>query len=555
LRAPQQHGTVLTEPPLAAVEDLVRVNRERLAGVEFRLLGRPWTELRRQACRAAVAAAKDYLQQAGELWRHVSNVPDYGDTSLFMAGHQPELFHPGVWVKNFALNGLARSLGATPMNLIVDQDTAKTTALRLPALRAGLRGIGLRPAGGDWPAGSLPHAAPLAGAVMSVPFDEWTGEVPYEERSVSDEGLFATLPERAAVFLKDWPFAPLLPAFWAEAKRQTERTPLLGERLVAARRIFERRWGCFNLELPVSCLCRTEPFAWFACQLLADLPRFHAIYNRSVHAYRRHYGIRSRNHPVPDLTEEGDWLEAPFWGWRTGRKERGRLLARRTGQSLLLRVGADAWPALPADANQDPAGLVQAWQELERRGFKIRSRALTNTLFARLFLADLFIHGIGGGRYDELTDEIAHHFYGLEPPRYLVLSATLLLPLPSLPARPGERRRLARELRDLYYNPQRHLGNGASVPATALDLAAQKKAWIAQPSPNAQARRERFQVLRSLTEKLRGYVADRLGAQEQHIRRCDEELEANAVLERRDYSFCLYPEAMLRDFCTQFMQP
>ena len=45
-------------------------------------------------------------------------------------------------------------------------------------------------------------------------------------------------------------------------------------------------------------------------------------------------------------------------------------------------------------------------------GCKVRSRALTTTLFARLLLADLFLHGIGGGKYDELTDELMRRFFG-----------------------------------------------------------------------------------------------------------------------------------------------
>jgi hypothetical protein len=28
------------------------------------------------------------------------------ELSLIVGGHQPELFHPGVWLKNFALNEL-----------------------------------------------------------------------------------------------------------------------------------------------------------------------------------------------------------------------------------------------------------------------------------------------------------------------------------------------------------------------------------------------------------------------------------------------------------------
>ena len=55
--------------------------------------------------------------------------------------------------------------------------------------------------------------------------------------------------------------------------------------------------------------------------------------------------------------------------------------------------------------------MVRAFLDLGKQGFKIRSRALTNTLYARLFLGDLFIHGIGGGKYDEVTDAIIRRYY------------------------------------------------------------------------------------------------------------------------------------------------
>lgn len=537
-KAPQQHGAIVAEPPLADAERLVVANRRQLAILDFHLLGRSRADLGRQARQAAVAAAKDYLQQAGE------PPADYADASLLMAGHQPELFHPGVWVKNFALNGLANTLGATPVNLIVDNDTTKATSLRLPALADSEED--LHPQAGV-PERGWPH-------IVSLPYDHWTGEAPHEERRVNDEELFATLPERAQPMVKHWGFVPLLGAFWEEAGKQAQRTPLLGERLVAARRALERRWGCHNLELPVSQLCRTEPFAWFGCHVLSELPRFHAIYNGCVQAYRRRYGIRSRNHPVPELVREGDWLEAPFWAWRVGQKERGRLLVRRTERTLALRADTEFLAELPAGARPDPVVLVRAWQGLEQRGFKIRSRALTTTLFARLFLVDLFIHGIGGGKYDELTDEIAHRFYGYEMPRYLVLSATLLLPLPTSPVRPEECQRLAHELRDLHYNPQRHLDQAATRSSSVLNLAAEKQNWISQQPANKRGRRQRFQVLRELTEMLRAFVADRISRREQELLRCDRELQANAILQRRDYAFCLYPEAMLRNFCTQFLR-
>src|SRR5207249_9636021 len=140
-----------------------------------------------------------------------------------------------------------------------------------------------------------------------------------------DEDLFTTFPERVAAAVRDWGFAPLLPVYWAEVRRQRDRTDLLGQRFAAARRALERRWGCHNLEVPVSTLCQTEPFARFACHLLCHLSDFHAVYNHCVQEYRRLYGIRSRNHPVPDLASEGPWREVPFWAWRSGQVQRDRL--------------------------------------------------------------------------------------------------------------------------------------------------------------------------------------------------------------------------------------
>ena len=510
-RAPQQDGAIVAVPPLEEIGPLLDANR--------RLLGRAWPEWRRTARAEAVAAASDYHRANGE-----PLPPQIATTSLLVAGHQPELFHPGVWVKHFALNGLARRHGATPLNLIVDNDTVKSTVLRLPV---------------------APSSAEPWTHLTSVAFDRPVGETPWEERAIQDRTLFADFSTRVRAVLHGWDFDPLVTAFWAEVCRQAERTPLLGECFAAARRALERRWDCHNLEVPLSALCRTSSFARFAAQLLNELPRFHATYNDSVHAYRRANRIRSRNHPVPDLAADGDWLEAPFWGWRTGQTRRSRLFVRSDGDRLVPRCGTEKWPSLPRDGER----LAKAWPELEAEGFKVRTRALTTTLYARLFLADLFIHGIGGGKYDELTDTILQRFYGFEPPRYLILSATRWLPLPSFAETLEDQRRLARELRDLHWNPQRHLERDGGM----AELKARKEALIADNRQDAVGRRERFAALRKVTEQLRAAFAGEEENVRQRLAEYARRLAANAVLRRRDYSFCLYPEAILRPFCTQFL--
>lgn len=523
LRAPQEDGAVLADPPLDQAGRLIAANRRRLDALPGGLLGRSWSELRVMGRVNALRMAHGYFDRAGEplpsLWDR------YG--SIILAGHQPELFHPGVWVKNFALNDLARRFDAAPLNLVVDNDTVKSTALRVPA-------------------GPLREPGRLY--LASVPFDDWQGEAPYEERPVRNEDTFRTFPARVAPITAGWPYRPLVADFWDEVLRQGARTPLLGERFAAARRTLERRWGCDNWELPVSLLCQTAGFAYFACHLLSELPRFHVVYNDAVRAYRQAHGIRSPRHPVPDLVQMGDWLEAPFWAWRQGQTRRGRLFVRTSAGGFDLHADEQRWPSLPpAD---DPDRLAASWGELEPDGFKVRSRALTTTLYARLFVGDLFIHGIGGGKYDELTDEIIRRFYGFEPPGFLVLSATKLLPLPRPAVDAEDCHRLAHELRDLRYNPQRHLAPAAEPRARAL--AEQKRAWIERTTTTKGERRERATNLRRLTESLRTFVTSTAEGIMEEKRECEDQLAARAVLSRRDYSFCLFPEDSFSDFFEQF---
>jgi hypothetical protein len=522
-RAPSRDGAVVAVPPLREAGTVLTTNRQRLhAHAESRTpLGRSWSDLRRHARQSAVAAALEYLGENPQ-----SEIRNPNAEALLVAGHQPELFHPGVWVKNFALCGLARAHQATPLNLVIDNDTVKTTALRLPVPPAGQE--------------DRPH-------LCSVLFDCWTGETPYEERGIVDHGLFASFAARAGELLRGWRYQPMLADFWAEVLRQAERTPNLGECFAAARRSFEHAWGCHNLEVPLSRVCDSEPFALFACHLLFDLPHFHSLYNEIVADYRRRHGIRSRNHPVPDLAVEGDWLEAPFWAWRAGATRRERLLVRLTNDRLELRAGEDR-----LRLSAKPQAAVSAWQDLHAHGFKVRSRALTTTLYARLFLADLFIHGIGGGTYDELTDELMRRFYQCEPPVYLVLSATRWLPLSRAAVTADDCRRLFRELRDVHYNPQRHLDE-IEKSEHLSELARRKQEWIARQPATRIERRERFRVLRALTDEL----CRPLRPREEQLRRqlllCQRQLRANAVLQRRDYAFCLFPADVLRPFCSQFL--
>ena len=369
--APSANRAVLAEPSFEAVPALIAANQQLLDRNDVRIGGMSLREFRSRARREVLDVVKGPPMVTG-------------GPPLLIAGHQPELSHPGVWVKNFALNGLAKRIGGIALNLIVDNDTLKSSSLHLPVFQS---------------------RDPASVHRESVKFDQLETQT-YEDRVVIDAEMFRTFPERVARLTANWGFDPLLSKVWQEGRN-------IGEAFTRMRRERERAWGCDNLELPVSRLSQTESFRRFAQRILDDLPRFRAAYNAAIWAYRQVNRIRSANHPAPELEPH----EAPFWDVST----RGR---RR-----------------PATAST----------------LALRPRALTLTLFARLALGDFFIHGIGGGKYDEVTDTIIRDYFSIDPPAYQVLSATLHLPLPGFDATDEDLTQAQRAVRDLHWNPQRHV--------------------------------------------------------------------------------------------------
>jgi len=189
--------------------------------------------------------------------------------------------------------------------------------------------------------------------------------------------------------------------------------------------------------------------------------------------------------------------------------------------------------------------------ELAGEGVRIRCRALVTTLWARLALGDLFLHGIGGAKYDQVTDALVWRFFGLAPPRFLVLSATLHLPVARQRVGTEALRATDRDLRRLTYHPECYINGESEVPSGqdggARELIAAKNRWIRTPSTPDNAR-TRYEEIRQINDSLATHVApmrERL-LEERH--RAARRVRAEAVLTGREYAFCLFPEKTLREF-------
>src|SRR5437763_227305 len=98
-RAPEEDGAALIDPPLVEVSKLIEANRQ--TALQFDRLGVLPPEHDRQAARLALLTAAGALS-GRELKNEVQQ-------PLILAGHQPELFHPGVWFKNFVVGSIAQA--------------------------------------------------------------------------------------------------------------------------------------------------------------------------------------------------------------------------------------------------------------------------------------------------------------------------------------------------------------------------------------------------------------------------------------------------------------
>ena len=524
IRVPRENRSLLSIPELHTVSRLVEENRTFFDNTGCALHGRSLISLRVDSRREAIRRAKFYTSSL--LHREISDPEPH---SCVVSGHQPDLFHVGVWAKNFTLAGVARRSHATAINLVIDNDTINTTSLRIP--------VGTRD----------------RLQIDRVPFDTPRPTLPWEEANVLDLDRFRGFGVGVSHQLSQtWKFEPLLGTAWDAAVRQLSVSTRLCDCLTALRAHVERSWGLCNLELPMSQLCETEPFLWFLAHLLSRLPELHRIYNDAVAAYRREHRLRNRMQPVPELDIVDEWYETPFWIWQRGDTQRGRLFARQVGSICELRNQTEVIARIPVSDHGSLDGAVKQLSDFPSRGLRLRTRALTTTLFARLFLADLFVHGIGGAKYDAMTDVICERLFGIKAPSFLTVSATLYLPLGDpFSATERELRDINHKLRDLTYNPDRHLEN---VPETAT-LIAEKSALLASATKlrESDALRGRLTsdqhrrltdirvALQKQTDAIRtGYESTRADIRAQ--------LSANALVTNREYAFALYPENQLRQF-------
>ncbi len=229
----------------------------------------------------------------------------------------------------------------------------------------------------------------------------------------------------------------------------------LGEFLGLARRLYEQEIEPAYLEIPFSQICSSNEFLSFFLEITKNIEFFSKIYNNKLDEYRKLFKIRNRTHPSPNLIIKENLIEAPFWVWKEGDQRKKIFILREKGGKYLYN---DSYGKIFLIKKDSLKSLSSLKTFLKEKKLKIRPKALLLTLYNRLFISDLFIHGLGGAKYDLVTDEIIREFFKVEPPHFLVISCTLNLNFESSSGTSDSKiSALKKKIRDLKFNPERYV--------------------------------------------------------------------------------------------------
>lgn len=513
---PAGHGELVERPPRSEWIDLMHANRAAAAGWTFDVAGVPVGRYRRAVRTPLLRAASSFSARLGVEVRGA----DDPDAPLAMTGHQPELYHPGVWVKDFELEGLARSSGCQAIDVVVDTDgfdhISLTSPCTAPVVTRCRQYLALGTKGSSYAMAPVPRAR--------------------------DIEQFCSATMQALSTLSAPAIARHFSAFCAHLQDATTDAHNLAELLTIARRRYEASAGTGYLEVMLTSLCASREFAGFVVELALDAQRFVRDYNSELDAYRQRTRTRSAAQPFPDLATEASRFELPLWLVTKGRRVPVWAGVEQTGVTLLAE--GETVITLPADP-------VAATQALADSGLVIAPKALALTLFVRMFCADLFIHGIGGGRYDQVTDGVIRRYFGVEPPVFVVSSMTMYLPLGARLVSADEVARAKERVHKLTHNPDALLAeidfDSESEKTRLAELAARKSELVARiATPGADKKTLGIEIKRAnaamaeILSPVKAALVDELAAVESQY-------AASEVLTDRTYPFCFWDPREVAD--------
>ncbi len=530
---PKKNKEVFIEPAYEDIPGLINLNRERFQSYDFNINGTPFSQFREQVRSETLKKAAEYTDKIWSLCsklnisgtENLSNIKDYytPEKNIIQTGHSPALAHPGVLIKHSLVSSIAKKMNGIWINMVVDNDAGNDNCLNIPDIND------------------------LDSSVEKMEYHPGLRNQAFEEIRYADSTQLLALKENILKSLHNPDMKKTFEDFMNAVIKLSGETLQFSDLFTFARHAFLLRFGISNLEVPVSLISETDSFLNFFLHIIANPKRFVVTYNEKLREYRTLKKISSKTNPLPDLMEKEFVVEMPFWIWKDNEPRKSLFASVAEESRISIICENKIIEHFYFDAKSRSTENLERLKALISKGIKIRPKAIANTMYSRMFFSDLFIHGIGGAKYDLITDEIIREFFGVEPPSYATISATLHLPYIPFDASKEDVIALKHIIKDMGYNPDRYASEQIMKDAGMKSLINEKKELIAKESHDSKEKYRTFDRLKELKTLMKEKISPMVSEKEKEMENLEKKLIYNSIVTNREYPFCLYPESMLQE--------
>lgn len=418
---------------------------------------------------------------------------------VIATGHQPNWHHCGIFIKSLIANQLANRLAGLFIHIVVDHDTYETS-MALPVSAQSQ----------DQPDITLKRIKPKANQMQD----------------------FLTHS------LDSSPNNALLKCCWADMDSPGKDCSV-SKYIIYMQAALYQNLNIDAVYLPVSKMADSGVFQDFLAYLLTDISSFVAHYNNAVSMLKTSTDISIlRTIEI----KECPFTELPFWLITPGNKKSSLFVSSDQEHSISIACESDI---LVTAKNKD---VTQTLKKLKQKGYSIRPKAVVLTLFVRLYLADWFIHGAGGARYEFITDYLLQHFFRIDNLSYGAAALTSFLFEKELASTEQSLDRLQKQQRIFLHSPESFLDPDTALEPELCDLLKKKQTAIlcsTDPSSSHQDRNCARENIRILNRKLQ----EHLPFSEESVNNETSKLkEQFSLFKKRDFFFGLFPKEYLTSF-------
>jgi len=484
-RVPEHDGEFIADPPFGEMPEHIENNRNLIAAYDFEVAGTVSGRLRHCLRRRLNASCGGKLPE---------------DRALIMLAHQPEFYNPGVIFKYALLEGL-KQFGCT-LEVVVDSDVEHNIHLKVPAKMGNRYKVVdlLLCDNGDRTVFEHLKAPP------KQVLDRLLAESVELVKSLRQPQMVSAIEKFSRIVEKNYYTDVTISDLMVSCRRDYYPTPDMAS-------------------IALSRICSWPEFKLFAADIIFNIERFTECYNGSLDEYRHEVHERYPANPFPNLTVDNGVFELPFWIINKDGTRGELFLDTKGARHVLLSDDREKIKSI------DP-GDNSALDDIQ-----IRPKAIALTIFHRLFVADAFIHGVGGGNYDRATDKIIRRYYGVEPPLFFFSSCTRF---PSINGGRDLEQHIEKQrllLRDMKNNPDKYVDPGNK-------LAVEKANIIKNAAGNFTKTdyKRLSEIRKQLCALIEGDIAL---AQEQH-QNLVERMQNIRTIQRRDFPYFIFtPEQLI----------